>query len=91
MIQGTKSSASSKQILDVSVICLHESNKVKAFKVSIKEGEFIVLDYSDRFGKTPDTEIYYARYTDFMSPNSKEYKVVNQHVTNFLKSRRDVA
>lgn len=92
MIQDTKSSVSSKQILDVSVECIHESKNVKVFKVSAKEGVFTVLDYTDRFGNKPDTEIYYARYNDQISPNSKEYKAVNQHVTNYLKSKkRDVA
>lgn len=88
MIQNTKSSVSDKQILDVCVECLHESKKVKAFKVSVKEGVFTVIDYTDRFGAKPDTEIYYSRYNDLISPNSKEYKTVNQHVTNFLKSRK---
>ncbi len=88
MIESRKKTSSSKQILDVQVEHIHSSKAVNVFKVNIKEGIFTVLDYKDRFGKSPDTEIYYSRYTDSVSPNSKEYKAANQVVTNFLQNKQ---
>lgn len=88
MIKNTSKSLSAKQLLDIQVEQKYESNKVKVFQVSIKEGVFLVLDYRDRFGSTPDTEIYYARYLDAVSKNSKEYKEVNLIVTEYLQAHK---
>jgi len=88
MIESRKKTSSSKQILDVQVEHIYSSKAVNVFKVNIKEGIFTVLDYKDRFSKSPDTEIYYSRYTDSVSPNSKEFKAANQVVTNFLQNKQ---
>ena len=90
MIKDTNKTASSKQFSDVQIEEIYQSSKVRAYKVSIKEGIFTVVDYQDRFSKNPDTEIYYTRYNDPVSPNSKEYKAANQVVTNYILSLRKV-
>lgn len=90
MIKNSQKTTSSKEFSDIQIEEIYQSSKVKAYKVSIKEGTFTVIDYQDRFGSNPDTEIYYTRYNDPVSPNSKEYKAANQVVSNHILSLRKV-
>ena len=87
MIKNTNK-VSNKQVLDVNVEQLYNKKGVKAFKVSIREGTFIVVDYIDRFSKEPDTEIYWERYIDIVRPNTSEYRAANSHVTTFLLQKK---
>ncbi len=75
----------SKQILDVTVINLYDTNGIKAFKVDIKEGKFIVIDYKDRFGKTPDTEAYWESGTWPVAKHTSQYKAIEKAINSFLK------
>lgn len=85
----TKSAfTSSKQVQDVAVEVLYSSDKVKAFKVSIKEGVFTVIDYTDRFSKTPDTEVYYQRYNDPVAKHTAEFKAADKYVTEYLRRKK---
>ena len=79
---------SSKQVQDVAVEVLYSSDNVKAFKVSIKEGVFTVIDYADRFSKTPDTEVYYQRYNDAVARHTPEYKAADKYVSEYLRRKK---
>lgn len=80
---------SNKQFLDVQVETLYEKNNTKAFKVCIKEGKFIVVDYNDRFGKNPDTEIYWESGTWPVQKHHSQHKIVDKTVTDYLKRKRN--
>ena len=88
-IKNTKLTSSEKKILDLNVSVVFTNSKIKVFSVSSKEGIFTVIDYVDRFSSSPDTEIYYTRYTDPLSVNSAEYKKINNYVTSYLKDKKD--
>jgi hypothetical protein len=80
---------STKQFLDVQVEVLYDKNDTKAFKVGIKEGKFIVMDYKDRFSKNPDTEIFWE-YGMFQLQNyTSQYKSADKTVTDFLKRKKN--
>lgn len=81
----TISQKTTKQPLDVNVELLHSNENMKAFKVKSKEGKFIVIDYCDRFGKYPDTEIFWESGVIKVSNHTAEYKAVNKIITEFIK------
>lgn len=85
--QAQNSNVSSKKLLDVRIEPLHESKKVKAFRVHIKEGKFIVIDYKDRFGPTPDTEIFWESSTYPINKTTNDFKAADKVVTDFLKKK----
>ncbi len=85
--QAQNTNLSSKKLLDVHIEPLHESKKVKAFKVHIKEGKFIVIDYKDRFMAYPDTEIFWEHGTCQVSQFTNEFKAANKAVNDFLKKK----
>jgi len=85
--QTQNSNVSSKKLLDVHIEPLHESKKIKAFKINIKEGKFIVLDYKDRFSKNPDTEIFWEHGYVQLSQFSSEFKAADKAVNDFLKRK----
>ena len=63
---------------------LYETRDMLVFKVNIQEGKFLVIDYKNRFGKTPDTEIYYQEHMDFVPAHKPEYKAVEIAVNDFM-------
>ena len=83
----TTSQKHTKQPLDVSIEVLHNNKTMKAFKVKAKEGKFIVIDYSDRFSKNPDTEIFWESGVIKVSAHTSEYKSINNLVTDFIKQQ----
>lgn len=85
--QFSNSNVSDKKLLDVQVELLYDKKQTKAFKVHIKEGKFIVIDYKDRFGKNPDTEIFWETSTFQLLHFKPEYKIVNRIIDNFLKKK----
>jgi hypothetical protein len=84
-IMTTTSQKTAKLPLDVSVEMLHSKETVTAFKVKSKEGRFIVIDYTDRFSKNPDTEIFWESGVIKVMPHTSEYKTIYKFVTEFLK------
>lgn len=88
MMTTQSQKTSSKQFLDVQVEALYDKNNTKAFKVCIKEGKFIVIDYTDRFSKNPDTEIYWESGTWPVQHYTEQYKIANKTVTDYLKRKR---
>lgn len=64
---------------------LHKGRRTKAFSVHIPEGKYIVIDYRDRFGKNPDTEIYTEGYLTEVRFHTSEYKAASYAVTEYLK------
>ena len=87
MMTTQSQKTSSKQFLDIQVETLYNTNNIKTFKVSIKEGKFIVMDYKDRFSKISDTEIFWESGTFQLQPHTKEYKAVDKVVTDFLRKK----
>ena len=86
MTTKTKSnSKSNKQILDINVECIKDKDTLKVFRVHIKEGKFIVVDYKNRFGVNADTEIFWESGAHQLNPTSSEYKAANKAVTDYLK------
>jgi hypothetical protein len=81
-----QTTTSNKQLVDVRVECIHDKN-VKVFNVNIKEGSFLVIDYTDRFGLEPDTEVFWSRYIDQVSNHTSEYKAATKAVENFLNKK----
>ena len=89
MMTTQSQKTSTKQFLDVHVELLYEKNNTKAFKVGIKEGKFIVMDYKDRFSKNSDTEIFWE-YGMFQLQNyTSQYKAADKSVTDFLKRKKN--
>lgn len=80
---------STKQFLDVQVETLYEKNNTKAFKVCIKEGKFIVMDYNDRFSKAPDTEIFWESGTWPVQQHHSQYKIVDKTVSDYLRRKKN--
>lgn len=76
---------SSKKLLDVQVETIYDRSQIKAFKVRIKEGKFIVIDYKDRFAKNPDTEIFWEHGMVQLAVHLLEYKAANKVITEHLK------
>lgn len=87
MMTTQSQKTSSKQFLDVQVEQLHDKKNVKAFKVNIKEGKFIVMDYKDRFSKNPDTEIFWEHGMFQVPHYTSQFKAANKVVTDFLKRK----
>ncbi len=81
----TTSQKTTKQPVDVIIEILYDVENVKAFKVKAKQGKFIVMDYKDRFGKNPDTEIFWESGAIKVSSHTAEFKTVNKLVTEFIK------
>lgn len=88
MMTTQSQKTSNKQFLDVQVETLYKKKNTKAFKVCIKEGKFIVIDYNDRFGKNPDTEIFWESGTWPVQHYTAQYKAANKAVTDFLKTSK---
>ena len=89
MMTTQSQKTSTKQFLDVHVELLYEKNNTKAFKVGIKEGKFIVMDYKDRFSKNSDTEIFWE-YGMFQLQNyTSQYKAADKSVTDYLKRKKN--
>lgn len=89
MLKTSKTKESNKQVIDTQVELLYESSKVQAFKVTIREGVFTVIDYTDRKKVLKaDTEVYYARYNDVVKETTSEFKKVNSLVNTYVNSRR---
>ena len=63
---------------------LYETRDMLVFKVNIQEGKFLVIDYKNRFGKDPDTEIYYEEHLDPVLSHKLEYKAVERAVNDFM-------
>jgi len=78
---------SNKKLLDVQIETIHSDSGIKAFKVRIKEGKFIVVDYKDRFAKNPDTEIFWEHGMVQLAPHFSEYKAATKVVTDHLKGK----
>jgi hypothetical protein len=85
MVKQSKSS--NKKFVDVVVECVYESKKVKAYRVDIKEGIFLVIDYTDRSVSKRDTEVYWDRYIQVIPDHNNEYKLADKAVTDFLKQK----
>lgn len=88
MMTTQSQKTSNKEFLDVQVEPLYEKAGTKAFKVRIKEGKFIVIDYKDRFSKTPDTEIFWESGTWPVQHFTEQYKIANKTVTDYLKRKK---
>jgi hypothetical protein len=89
MMTTQSQKTSNKQFLDVQVELLYNKKDTKAFKVCIKEGKFIVIDYKDRFGKSPDTEIFWESGTWPVQHFTEQFKVANKTVTDYLKRTKN--
>lgn len=85
MMTAQSQKTSTKQPLDVQVEMLHDTSTTKVFKVCIREGKFIVMDYSDRFSKNPDTEIFWEHGMFQLQHYTSQYKAADKVVTDFLK------
>lgn len=81
----TTSQKTTKQPVDVIIEILYDYKNTKAFKVKAKEGRFIVMDYKDRFSKSPDTEIFWESGAIKVSAHTTEFKNINKLITEFLK------
>lgn len=88
MMTTQSQKTSPKQFLDIRVEILHEKNNTKAFKVGIKEGKFIVMDYADRFSKNPDTEIFWEHGMFQLQHYTPQYKAADKTVTDYLKRKK---
>lgn len=76
-----------RQTADTKIEVLYDKNSIKAFKVTIKQGRFIVIDYKDRFDKKSDTEVFWESGLIKILPHTNEYKIVDKIITNFIKSK----
>lgn len=83
-----QSKTSDKKLVDVIVECIYNGKKTKAFRVDIKEGVFLVIDYTDRFSSKKDTEVYWERYTQAIPAHHSEYKLANKVVEDYLKQKQ---
>jgi hypothetical protein len=79
---------SNKRVCDVSVVVLYEKNNITAYRVHITQGKFVVIDYKDRFGKSPDTEIFWENGAILILPHTNEYKYANTAVNVFLRDKK---
>lgn len=82
-----QSKTSGKKIIDVIVECIYNGEKTKAFRVDLKEGVFLVIDYTDRSSSKKDTEVYWDRYIQFIPDHHAEYKLADKAVSEFLKQK----
>jgi len=78
---------SGKQLLDVRTECVYDGPETKAFRVNIKEGCFLVVDYKNRFGSEPDTEVFWDRYIEPVANHTTEFKAADKVVSEFLKRK----
>lgn len=82
-----QSKTSDKKIVDVIVECIYNGKTTKAFRVDIKEGVFLVIDYTDRSSSKRDTEVYWERYTQNIPNHHAEYKLADKVVADYLKRK----
>ena len=82
---STSEKSNSREIPDTKIETLYETPSIKAFKVTIKQGRFIVVDYKNRFDKKPDTEMFWESGAIQIPPHASEYKLVDKIVTNYIK------
>lgn len=83
----TISSQKPKKSVEANCTLLHNKKDVKAFRVVIPEGKFIVIDYKDRASKSPDTEVYWESGTWPLAKHASQYKEVEKTVNAFLKGK----
>jgi hypothetical protein len=88
MMTTESKKTSNKQFSDVQIEQLYDKKNVKAFKVHIKEGKFIVMDYKDRFSKNPDTEIFWEHGMFQLQHYTSQYKAADKSVRDFLKYKK---
>ncbi len=83
---STSEKYNSRQIADTKIETLHDKPPMKVFKVTIKQGRFIVIDYKNRFDKKPDTEVFWESGAIPILPHAPEYKLVDKIITSHIKS-----
>jgi hypothetical protein len=83
----TSEKSNNRQNSETKIEVLYSKAQLTAYKVSIKQGRFIVMDYKDRLSKQPDTEIFWESGVIKILPHSNEYKIVDKIITNYVKTK----
>lgn len=87
MTTTSEKSNNNRQNSETKIEVLYSKSPITAYKVSIKQGRFIVMDYKDRLSKQPDTEIFWESGVIKILPHSNEYKIVDKIITNYVKTK----
>ena len=87
MTTASEKTSNNRQNPEVKIDIVYDKSPITVFKVNIKQGRFIVIDYKNRFDKQPDTEIFWESGVIKMLPHANEYKIVDKIVTNYVKSK----
>lgn len=87
MTTASEKTSNNRQNSETKIEIIYDKAPTTVYKVHVKQGRFIVIDYKNRLDKQPDTEIFWESGAIKIMPYANEYKIVDKLVTSFIKTK----